>query len=76
MEEDSRQKNIHYFMKAAKIVGILAAVLLVLSVCAGGMMFLLLAMALQFYYKSYLRRLGQHGTEYGGKPWKYYGFDY
>ena len=44
LEEDSRQKNIHYFMKAAKIVGILAAVLLVLSVCAGGMMFLLLAM--------------------------------
>ncbi len=44
LEEDSRQKNVHYFMKAAKIVGILAAVLLALSVCAGGMMFLLLAM--------------------------------
>ena len=44
LEEDSRQKNVQYFMKAAKSVGILAAALLVLSVCAGGMMFLLLAM--------------------------------
>lgn len=44
LEEDSRQKNVHYFMKAAKIVGILAATLLALSVCAGIILFLLLAM--------------------------------
>ena len=25
---------------------------------------------------AYFRRLGQHGAEYGGKPWNYYGFDY
>ena len=34
------------------------------------------ATALQFYDNAYLRRLGQHGAEYGGKPWNYYGFDY
>lgn len=44
LEEDSRQKNVHYFMKAAKSVGILAAALLALSVCAGMIMFLLLAL--------------------------------
>lgn len=33
-------------------------------------------MALQFYDKAYLRRLGQRGAEYGGKPWNYYDLDY
>ena len=36
----------------------------------------LCATALQFYDNAYLRRLGQHRAEYGGKPWNYYGFDY
>ena len=38
--------------------------------------FLWYATALQFYDNAYLRRLGQHGAEYGEKPWNYYGFDY
>lgn len=33
-------------------------------------------MALKFYDNAYLRRLGQYRAEYGGKYWKYYGFDY
>ena len=38
--------------------------------------FLWCATALQFYDNAYLRRLGQHRAIYGGKSWKYYGFDY
>ena len=34
------------------------------------------ATALQFYDDAYLRKVGQHRAEYGGKHWKYYVFDY
>ena len=43
LEEDVRQKNISNFIKAGITVGITAISLAVLAICAGGVMFLLLA---------------------------------
>ena len=44
LEEDARQKSISNFMKAGAVVGITAISLAVLAICAGGIMFLLLAL--------------------------------
>ena len=49
LEEDARQKSISNFMKAGAVVGITAISLAVLVICAGGIMFLLLALGVNGY---------------------------
>lgn len=49
LEEDAQQKSISNFIKAGVTVGITAVVLAVLAVCAGGIMFLLLALGRNGY---------------------------
>ena len=49
LEEDARQKSISNFMKAGAVVGITAISLAVLAICAGGIMFLLLALGRNGY---------------------------
>ena len=44
LEEDARQKSISNFIKAGVTVGIVAVALALLAICAGGIMFLLLAL--------------------------------
>ena len=44
LEEDSRQKSISNFIKAGVTVGITAVAFVLLAICAGGIMFLLLAL--------------------------------
>ena len=49
LEEDTRQKSISNFIKAGVTVGIIAAALALLAICAGGIMFLLLALGRNGY---------------------------
>ena len=49
LEEDARQKSISNFMKAGAVVGITAISLAVLAICAGCIMFLLLALGRNGY---------------------------
>ena len=49
LEEDARQKSISNFIKAGVTVGIVAVALALLAICAGGIMFLLLALGRNGY---------------------------
>ena len=49
LEENARQKSISNFIKAGVTVGIVAAALALLAICAGGIMFLLLALGRNGY---------------------------
>lgn len=49
LEEDTRQKSISNFIKAGVTVGIVAVGLALLAICAGGIMFLLLALGRNGY---------------------------
>lgn len=49
LEEDARQKSISNFIKAGVTVGIVAVALAMLAICAGGIMFLLLALGRNGY---------------------------
>lgn len=49
LEENARQKSISNFIKAGVTVGIVAAALGLLAICAGGIMFLLLALGRNGY---------------------------
>lgn len=49
LEEDARQKSISNFIKAGATVGIVAVALALLAFCAGGIMFLLLALGRNGY---------------------------
>lgn len=49
LEEDAKQKSIFNFIKAGVTVGIVAVALALLAICAGGIMFLLLALGRNGY---------------------------
>lgn len=49
LEEDARQKSISNFIKAGVTVGIVAMALALFTICAGGIMFLLLALGRNGY---------------------------